>query len=216
MKTKPDGNVAFKVTWVYNAHQGDFNAPCDPPGRTINIARERKVWCSHELDPLVEDDEPCACKILYNEGNTAPYLPRRFGGYQSPCYDAEIFSKWRFNSGYYHHGDHAGEPIPLKYYRPNKWAFLTSKRFDMPEEDRRIIGCYRVTAEEWDSEMEDWFLVGGNPKECYRCCDPNRAPRYWDFHSQKGGPRWGTGLFRYIPDDEAHAMLNAVKFSAAL
>ena len=27
-----DGNVAFKVTWVYGNH-GPFSSPCTPPGR---------------------------------------------------------------------------------------------------------------------------------------------------------------------------------------
>ena len=94
---KYDGNVAFKVTWVYNTQVGDFNAPCDPQGRLINIAKEKKVWCSHDLDPTVEEDEACACKILYDKGNRVRYMPKDFGGWKFPCYDAEIFYEWRFN-----------------------------------------------------------------------------------------------------------------------
>lgn len=101
--------------------------------------------------------------------------------------------------------------IPFKHYQPGKWAFFTSRPIDSPEEDRRIIGCYKITGREWDVDMEDWFLVGNNPKARYRCLDLKNAPRYWDFHQQNGGPRWGTGLFRYLSDVEAINMVRAVQ-----
>jgi len=41
-----------------------------------------------------------------------------------------------------------------------------------------------------------------------------RAPRFWDFHTQNGPPRWGTGLFRYLPNSEALKLFEAVKAAA--
>ena len=68
-----------KVTWVYNRKRGDFNAPCDDEGRLINIVKQKKVWCSHDLDPSIQEDEACACKILHDK-KTLVLIGRQISG----------------------------------------------------------------------------------------------------------------------------------------
>jgi len=100
-----------------------------------------------------------------------------------------------------------GDPIPINHWRPGKLAFLTSKEADKPENERRIIGCFSIAGM---TQHPDWghVLHGGSLR--LRATNPGQAPLYWKFHHQPAGPRWNTGLFRYVNDHEAHNMLSAL------
>jgi len=82
----------------------------------------------------------------------------------------------------------------------------------MPERERIIIGCYEIAGIELDEQ--DGFMVLPREGSGLRVTDFQNAPRYWDFYSQKSGPRWNTGLFRYLPDRIARVMNEAVKKAA--
>ncbi|HUK56534.1 MAG TPA: hypothetical protein VLY20_07735 [Nitrospiria bacterium] len=193
---KPDGNIAFKVTWVYG-EKGPFATPCTPKGREHNIAEEKKVWCSQKT---------CDCYKLYSQGNKDRLDLNRNGW---PCYDSAIFDKWGFGGGVYHNGPKKDQDIQIRYFKEGKLAFFTSRHHDMNEANRIIVGCFRIAGYQYDSDFDHKMLVAGDLK--LRVKDFNQGPRYWKFHKQRGGPRWGTGLFRYIPDTEAQAMLKALE-----
>jgi hypothetical protein len=201
MTPRPDGNIAFKVTWVYGKH-GPFSSSCTPMGREINVVNDPRVWCS-------QPDCPCF-KILHSKSNKGDYWKHysKTGPNKWPCYDAAVFTTWRFGAGIYHHGRNKNKPIPVRYWRVGKLAFLTSKESGQPESKRKIIGCFeiaRVTQEPY------WGNVIYAGALRLRVANFNKAPLYWAFHRQSGPPRWNTGLFRYIPDKEAQAMLAALR-----
>lgn len=193
----PDGNIAFKVTWVYG-EKGPFTSPCAPEGRDINIRLQKKTWCRQPQ---------CPCYKLYKTGNLG-----LLAADEEPCYDAVIFKHWCFGGGMYHTGSRKGQPIPLKYAKPGKLAFFTSRRHDMTEDQRIIIGCFEIGRVELDDE--GGVLVVAEKSSGIKVPNFDHAPRFWDFHAQKGGPRWKTGLFRYLSDQEAQAMYRAVKEAA--
>lgn len=196
----PEGNVAFKVTWVYGP-TGPFTAPCEAEGREINVVRERKVWCS---------DGDCECARMVAAGNTG-----RLPADSEPCYDAAIFREWSFGGGIYHNGKRRGQPMSINHVQPGKLAFFTSKRFDMAESDRVVIGCFEIAEFEPKADPEWGIMITSLPESRVRVNNVSHAPRYWDFHKQNGPPRWGTGLFRYIPDSEARRLHEAVKAFAS-
>jgi len=194
-----DGNVAFKVTWVYGEH-GPFTTPCTPNGREHNIAEQKKVWCTQGQ---------CPCFTIYKNGNTETYDVTARGCW--PCYDSAIFDTWGFSGGVYHHGPKKNQSISIRHFKKGKLAFFTSRRWDMAEKDRKIIGCFQIARYEKDKDhrFDKKMLFAGDLK--LRVRDLEKAPRFWNFHVQTAGPLWGTGLFRYIPDQEARAMLRAVE-----
>jgi hypothetical protein len=139
-------------------------------------------------------------------GNTGG--PLTFGESDYPCNDVMVFRWWAFSSGSFHHGPRKGHPIPMRHASPGKLAFLTSRRMDMPEAERRVIGCFRISEiEETDGEF--WAL-SDSASERIRVTEMSRAPRFWDFYRQSGGPRWNTGLFRYLPDNKTTKLYAAV------
>jgi len=198
---KPDGNVAFKVTWVYGDKNRPFASACSPEGREINIRLLKKTWCSQPEN---------RCRKAFDAGNRRP--PVEATDSSIPCYDAMVFRWWAFASGWFHHGAKRGQPIPMKFVRPGKLAFLTSRNYEMAEADRIVIGCYRIS-DVYDEDGSVWADSEPGPDRI-RVTDLSRAPRYWDYHRQAGGPRWGTGLFRYLPDAEAELLVVAVQKAA--
>jgi hypothetical protein len=124
-----------------------------------------------------------------------------------------IFKKWSFSGGVYHHGNKKAEPIPFKYFQPGKLAFFTSRNQDMTEAERIIIGCYEIAGTEFDTDFEGIVAAPRKGTEI-RINNFQYAPRFWDFYRQNGPPRWGTGLFRYLFDQEAEGMYKAVAKAA--
>jgi len=126
-----EGNLAFKVTWVYGA-DGPFTTSCTPAGRDINIRRQKRVWCS---------EEACPCNEVLKRGNTEPPVP--VSG-DRPSYDANIFREWRFGGGTFHHGRKRNTPIKIRHAKLGKFAFFTSRERQMKEEHRRVIGGFQI------------------------------------------------------------------------
>src|SRR6266436_3326732 len=65
-----DGNVAFKVTWVYGK-SGPFGSPCTSDGRKINIHLDKRPWCSQK---------ECLCNELDRSGDL-----REVSAEEHPC-----------------------------------------------------------------------------------------------------------------------------------
>jgi hypothetical protein len=191
-------HLAFKVTWVYGK-KGPFTSPCTAEGRIINIRREKKVWCSQE------ENECCRILVDGNEGAPAEF----------PCYDSAIFKLWAFGGGVFHNGKRVGEPIRIRHVEPGSFAFFTSKRYGDPEDARVVIGCFEVAEPKQEADLIWGFRVTSVPTSRIRLRDLDSAPRFWRFHRQNGPPKWGSGLFRYLPNDEALKILKAVREAEA-
>lgn len=189
-----DGNLAFKVTWVYG-RSGPFTTPCTPEGRITNIQLQKKVWCSHP---------ECPCRVLFDRGNGGELKQAE----KPPCYDSAIFTQWQFGGGFLHHGNRRGTPVPLRYAEPGKLAFFTSRNYEMSEAQRIVIGCYEIAD---IVEDKDWgFVVRSKPESRIRVIDLARAPKFWEYYQTPAGPRWGTGLFRYLSDEIAARLRDAL------
>ena len=111
--------------------------------------------------------------------------------------DSEIFTAWKFGAGSYHHGPRRNDPIPIKYAKPGKLAFFTSRQTDKSETERIVIGCYEIDEVGFDSKKGGTFLhakLGSQLK--INLDNLDRAPRFWDFYKTSGAPHWTFGLFR--------------------
>lgn len=192
-------NVAFKVTWVYGEH-GPWSTPCTPEGRLINILKEGKVWCRQP---------ECKCHQILD---TDERLPEG----TIPCLDyGALRDPWEpaFATGTYHHGDRAGQDMPMRKTSVGKFAFLTSRRHGTPERDRIVIACFRIDRCGPHPDLGR-YAVAADIDSPYSLRVPldrlDRAPRFWHYRKTGKEPRGGTGLFRYVPDDEADAIRESV------
>ena len=190
------GNIAFKVTY----NDTNWSGVCSKKVAEYNFGN--RVWCGVQS----HFEENCQSACYAHPG----VLNRNY----SPCYDAIAQKELQFSPGYFHHGSKAGEPKQCKDAKVGKIALFTSKEQGAAEIERFIfaIGVIEVI----DYNLDD----NGNEEEIIRCHKDSAIqfsarfrPKYWDYYSNKKAPEtifWGSGLIRYVQDEEILSLLNRV------
>lgn len=193
-----DGNIAFKCTYNDGGKSGfvGFDGTCSDGNILRNVVLKPRTWCS---------DKENYCRNFCD------------GGFQGrrplkPCYESELFQKWRFGPGFYHSGENAGKPISMKHAREGKIALFTTRHPDHDHEDKRIVfGVSRIQDVHMDDDGATW--IHGDHSMCIRLASTTALSLpFWGFKSLPKGnkPKWGSGLFRCISDDEVTYFLNAL------
>ena len=184
-----DGNVAFKCTYNDGGPPGfaGFDGTCSNGNIRRNVKEYPRVWCSHEGN---------ACRKFYDNGFRGKRPIR-------PCYESRIFQEWRYSSGAYSEGG----PIPMLHAQAGRVALLTTRLPNYDEENKRIVfGVFKISEIETNDEGT-WVI--GEPEHAIRLPkDVALLLRYWKFKA--GHPVWGSGLFRYISDQEVTNFLHAL------
>lgn len=179
-------SVAFKCTY----NDGDegasvgFNGTCSLDNIRRNLLAGR-VWCNSS-----------ECRQFYDSGMQGRE-PQR------PCYESELFQKWRFCSGVYQSGPKAGESIPMVSPGKGKIAVLTTRFPGESEAQRKIIGAFRI------GKVTDNCEVSAAPDGRVRLTlDEAMQLHFWAYYGTPGDqPFWGYGLFRYLEDGQVHRLL---------
>ena len=192
-------HVAFKATYNDGKEHDQilgFKGVCTIDNIKRNIKAGR-VNCSLPNNP---------CRVYYDsgfKGNSPQDNPH--------CYETNLFNKWEFGSGMYHSGDKNGQYIPMKKASSGDIAVLTTRFPGTSEEERKIIAAYRIEKIEKVigpyQSIHNLLQADKNLKiELTR--DLAEKFNFWQYH--KGEPIWGTGLFRYMGDDEVSDFLNDI------
>lgn len=194
-----DGNVAFKCTYNDGGDSGfvGFGGTCSDGNILRNVQTNPRRWCS---------DPSSLCRKFCDRG---------FRGRRPlyPCYESEIIEHWRFGPGTYHTEDRDGEPIPMKHAQVGKVALLTTRHPERDTEAERIVfGVYRIERVSPDGRGMVW--VEGSADHAIRVSESAAfALPYWRFKRRRKGTSvaWGTGLFRYLSDQEVTDFLHALR-----
>lgn len=194
-----DGNVAFKCTYNDGGGEGfvGFEGTCSLDNIKRNVTVKPRRWCSSPSNP---------CRQFCDKG----FRGRRP---QYPCYESEIIEHWRFGPGTYHSENRDGEPIPMKQAQMGKVALLTTRHPERDTEAERIVfGVYRIERVREDEDGVIW--VDGSADSAIRLSESAAFPLpYWRFKRRRKGTSvaWGTGLFRYLSDQEVTNFLHALR-----
>jgi len=188
-------HIALKCTYN-NGDEGalvGFNGTCSEDIIKLNIESGR-VWCSQE---------GCECRKYYDGG---------FKGKRpvDPCYESVLFREWQYGAGWYHTGSRKGKPMHFLKVEKRKIAVLTTRFPGDSEEDRRIIGFFRI-GNVGNKPGEETNLIAD--RECAVRLPMEEAKElfFWDYYSTKGGARWGTGLHRYLSDNQISQILQDLR-----
>lgn len=184
-------SLAFKC--IYN--DGDeglfvgFAGTCSSANIDRNV-RAKRVWCS---------EPSCDCRKYFDQ-NFEGKAPVK------PCMESRLFREWRFGAGYYHRGANHDQPIHFSEAEVGKLAFLTTRFPNEPESERRIIGLFRI------AEIVDRNTVVAAPIARVRLpLDEAKELYFWAYCTTKPKkPTWGTHLFRYVDDGQAHRILTDI------
>lgn len=195
---EPDGNVAFKCTYNDGGDAGfvGFGGTCTNGNIIRNVKTHPRRWCSASPNP---------CRQFCDNGFRGR-RPHR------PCYESEIIEHWRFGPGTYQTKDRDGKPIPMKYAQVGKVAILTTRHPDRDTERERIVfGVYKIEDVNAGDSGEIW--IKGSTEYAIRLSESAAfALPYWRYKRLKEGtpPTWGSGLFRYLSDQEVTNFLHAL------
>jgi hypothetical protein len=191
-----DGNIAFKVTY----NDANWSGVCSKKVAEYNVGK--RVWCKEQY--FYEENCQSPCYADPNDLNSGFF----------PCFDAIAQKELMFSPGYFHNGANAGDPKQCKEAKVGKIALFTSKEQGAPEEERFIFAIGVIKAIELiplENDLDEERIY----------CDKLKAiqfssrfrPKYWDYYTNKNAPDtkfWGSGLFRYVDDNEIGNLLSAI------
>lgn len=188
-------HVAIKCTYN-NGGEGvlvGFNGACSEDIIKRNIESGR-IWCSQK---------DCQCRQYYDRG---------FKGDRplDPCYESSLFRDWKYGAGWYHTGKRAGTPIHLANVEKGKIAVLTTRFPGDSEEDRKIVGFFKI-ANLVDQPDEETWLIADKEFAVRLPIEEARELFFWDYYSTRGGATWGTDLVRYLDDSQVARILSDLK-----
>ena len=128
------------------------------------------------------------------------------------CYECRMFKDWKAYAGQHKTEGRHGEKMSFKNVAPRSICVLTTILPYEEQEDRIIVGLFYIN----ETEEGDFY------KEGYVKADPNyrfkftleeaKQLNFWDFYENPNSPetkKWGTGLHRYLSDEQAANILKA-------
>jgi hypothetical protein len=194
-------NIAIKCSYN-NGGEGElvgFDGTCSEEIIKWNIEKGR-VWCTQK---------ECGCRKYYDRG---------FKGKRPtyPCLESELFHLWKFGAGTWHRGKRAGKPIHLSDVDVGKIAILTTRFPGDEEEDRKVIGFFKIAKVSNQPNKETTVFA----EKRFRARLPIEEAKelyFWAYyHNQVGTShaRWGPGLVRYLEDEIVLRILTDLKETA--
>jgi hypothetical protein len=126
--------------------------------------------------------------------------------------ESELFTKWVFGSGWFHNGTKSGQP-KRAHVEPNGIAVLTTRFPGEPENERKIVGLYKIT-KITNNQKEETRLYADKKLRIRLPMEEARELYFWDYHKINAKtPLWGTGLLRYLEDYQIKNILQDLKSS---
>ncbi len=183
-------HVAVKCTYNNGGEGGfvGFNGTCSED--IIKENTRNHVWCSQP---------ECLCTQYVNEG---------FRGErpQYPCLESTLFKDWQFGAGTYHTGKRRGQPKKA-HLDKGGICFLTTRFPGDKEEDRKIIGLYRI-GKVTSFEDEETKFFADKTNRIRLPLEEAKQLFFWDYYSiNSDKPLWGSGLLRYLDDGQVKKIL---------
>lgn len=205
-KLPPRKNLAFKLNYCDGGSCGTsvgFKGVCSEDVRAYNINVAKHSWCSNAA---------CPCK-KYMDGVITEQEFADLCNQNMVCDESITLEKWISHAGTDLNGENAGKPRRLPNAQLGSLAILTTRLPKEPEENRIIIGVFIVdAATEGDDDNEgsvsckSKYHIEIRPNEVYKL-------RFWDYYVNEGNPeskKWGTGLYRFIKDEDALRLLEDI------
>jgi len=177
-------NVATKCTYNDGGERVfvGFNGTCSEKTIKRNIEGGR-VWCNQQK---------CGCRKYYDRG---------FQGDPpaAPCMESALFRDWKYGAGMYQTGKRARTPVHISDVSEGKIAILTTRFPGDKEEDRKIIGFFKIR-DVTNKRDEETRLIAHRDLRVRPPLEEAKELYFWDYYCTQGGTKWGTLLFRYLDD----------------
>jgi hypothetical protein len=207
-KLNPRPNVAFKCNYCDGGRspkQVGFNGVCSDEVLKYNIKVLKRPWCR---------DNDCSCKLYLDGKLTRKELDAQCKKGGSVCYESQILRDWRTWAGGTLTGENSGAPKKMYQAEPNSLGILTTRHPDANSEEDRLIFAVFLIDETYEGNDDEAGWVTAQKK--FRIMlSPEEATKmlFWKYHANgnnSSAAAWGTGLFRYIDNQEAAQILRDI------
>lgn len=121
-----------------------------------------------------------------------------------------MMTDWIAEAGVNQNGIKAGEPRTIKNAERGSLAVLTTVLPDMPEEDRRIFAIFRIGRIHKGDDETAGYVVADSKYRISLTPKETNDLKFWDYYRNESKPnqcQWGSGLFRYLYDNQVAQIL---------
>lgn len=200
-------NIAFKCNYCdggESSRQMGYDGVCSDKIISYNIKKQQHTWCS---------DEDSACQHYHNGDISRKELDHSKDSgddLYTVCYESQMLRSWKAFAGMIQNGENKGKPLKLKNVHYNSLALLTTRLPSEKEGERIIFGVFMVDdIFEGDDSHEGYvsaksdYKIKITPKEA-------QTMKFWNYYFNPKNPesiRMGSGLFRYLNDEQAIQIL---------
>lgn len=201
-------NVAFKCTYCNGGKiPGEtlgFNGVCTDRLIRYNIREKGHVWCS---------DEDSLCKMYLDGMMRRSTLEGYLENNGMVCYESVMLRDWAAYAGYTRNGEKRDEPIKLKQVQTNSLAILTTREPNTAEKQRIIFGVFIIDENYEGDNREEGYVTTHSDWKIALLPDEAHKMLFWKYYANGSSPKkphWGTGLFRYLSDEQAIQILRDI------
>lgn len=202
------GSMVFKCNYCNggkNMERIGYHGACSDKVIEYNINRMKRVWCSQPT---------CPCRRYLDGELSRKELDELAAGGGLVCYEGQMLRDWRAYAGVNHSGEKKGEVRRLLGMRRGGLAVLTTRSPHTEEKERVIFAAFLVGevleggvegAEGYVAAHPD-YRVQLTPNQC-------RKVLYWTYHANDSQPdqcKWGSGLYRYLTDEQGVQILRDI------
>lgn len=192
-------NIAFKLNYCDGGspEQIGFNGICSDAAIRYNIEKEKRVWCG---------SKECLCSQYLSGDIDRTVLDDSFSDNNFVCYESQLLKSWKVMAG----EDGDGKTRKIKSARRNSLAVLTTRLPDSKEAERIIFGVFLIDDILEGNDQESGYVANKSTYRITLTLDEAKMMPFWNYHANATGKvtaKWGSGLFRYMDDTQAVALL---------
>jgi len=206
-KADTQRNIAFKCIYCDGGNSLDqigYDGVCSDEIIKDNIEKKKHLWCS---------DENSACQHYHNgelSRKELDNLMENGDDKASVCYESQMLKSWKASAGMIQNGVHKGKPLKLKNVHYNSLAFLTTRLPSTKEADRIIFGAFIVDEIFEGNESDEGYVLGKSDYKIQITLKEAQKMKFWNYYFNPNNPesiRMGSGLFRYLNDEQSIQIL---------
>jgi hypothetical protein len=164
---------------------------CTPSTMRYNVRRSSGLWCTLE---------ECECREWIDEWNPDDWTPI------DSCWESRLFREWKMGTGFYHSGPLKGLPRRPRQHHKGAIVLLTTVEPGKGDIDRVVFGVLGNTF--LDRQENGAYVVAGERKYSLALTRENWLSYYEDVKDEIPNRWWGSGLFRYLDEQEVFRYLD--------
>ena len=198
-------NIAFKINYCDGGQTPDhigFTGICSDELIEYNVKKEKYPDCSHSDGPCyqylnIHRDRKKIDALMHSEEDNLI------------CYESQVLRSWKASAG--ENAD--GKTRKIRSAHLNTLGVLTTRLPAKKENERLIFGLFIVDDLFEGSNSTSGYVASESDYRISLSLEEAEQMKFWDYYLKDGNKRsakWGSGLFRYIEDEKAVAILKDV------